>query len=332
MSSSIEIQPGQAILFVGSSTVEQDQWIKMRSSALAQAGPQANIAFEIMERVADASLPKSSFDGIYSNIFSPSVSVHTPAILSRYLSTLKAGGRLVVEEPIVLVSLSNTVCPVTRQQDELVSMLKLAGFVDVEASVQPVSDQQLAQFFQIWGATRVEQGVSRLTGKFGWAHVTAKKPAYEVGQKMTLRFGKKKESPTPTPTAAAKKSVWTLETDDTMEDDDALLDDDDLVKPSKESLSRPDDCELTDGKRKACKNCTCGRAEEEEAQVVSLELEDDMEDEIVEVDPTAKKVGGCGSCALGDAFRCSTCPYLGMPSFTPGQTVTLGGQFGMDDI
>ncbi|KAI9033926.1 cytokine-induced anti-apoptosis inhibitor 1, Fe-S biogenesis-domain-containing protein [Phycomyces nitens] len=331
--SSLQIQPGQAVLFVGSSTIEQDQWIKMRSAALAQAGPQANIGFEIIERVADAPLPKSSFDAIHSNIFSPSVSVHTPAILSRYLSALKAGGSLVLEEPIVLVSLSNTVCPVTRQEDELVSMLKLAGFVDVEATVQPVSDQQLAQFFQLWGATRVEQAVSRLTGKFGWARVTAKKPAYEVGQKISLRFNKKPtNTTTTTTTTTTKKSVWTLETDDTMEDDDALLDDEDLVKPSKESLARPDDCELTDGKRKACKNCTCGRAEEEEAQVVSLDLEDDMEDEIVEVDPTAKKVGGCGSCALGDAFRCSTCPYLGMPSFTPGQTVTLGGQFGMDDI
>ncbi|KAI7872322.1 cytokine-induced anti-apoptosis inhibitor 1, Fe-S biogenesis-domain-containing protein [Spinellus fusiger] len=320
----LTIQPEKSTLIVAASTVEQELWTKTKTAAVEQAGPNGSIAFELFERVADAPLPKSTYDTIHSNLLTPSVSVHAPAILSRYLSTLKAGGHLVLEEPIVLVSLDNTVCPVTRQQHELVSMLKLAGFVDVIATVETVSDQRLATFFTLWGATRVEQAVERLSGKFGWVHVEAKKPAYEVGQKMTLRFNK--------PAQAAKKAVWTMAEDDGLEDEDTLLDEDDLVKPSKASLTRPDDCELTDGKRKACKNCTCGRADEENAGIVSLDLEDDMEDEVVEVDPIAKKVGGCGSCALGDAFRCSTCPYMGMPAFNPGEKITLGGQFGMDDI
>ncbi|CAI4647750.1 CBM_collapsed_G0036570.mRNA.1.CDS.1 [Saccharomyces cerevisiae] len=64
-------------------------------------------------------------------------------------------------------------------------------------------------------------------------------------------------------------------------------------------------------KKKACKDCTC---------VVKF-----TEDELTEIDFTidGKKVGGCGSCSLGDAFRCSGCPYLGLPAFKPGQPINL---------
>lgn len=65
---------------------------------------------------------------------------------------------------------------------------------------------------------------------------------------------------------------------------------------------------------KACKNCSCGRKE----------LEDEMETEQLE---KLISQGGikseCGSCFLGDAFRCATCPYKGLPAFQPGDKIKL---------
>ncbi|XP_071573490.1 anamorsin homolog [Temnothorax nylanderi] len=86
-------------------------------------------------------------------------------------------------------------------------------------------------------------------------------------------------------------------------DEDELLDESELVKPDASSLKV---CATT-GKRKACKDCSCGLAEE-------LSGKDAPENAVK---------SSCGSCYLGDAFRCASCPYLGMPAFKPGEKVVL---------
>lgn len=90
-------------------------------------------------------------------------------------------------------------------------------------------------------------------------------------------------------------------TDDDMIDEDALLTDTSnlLAPPPAMSAAIKDDC----SGRKACDDCTCGRADEEKK---------------VEEKPAVKK-SSCGKCGLGDAFRCASCPYLGKPAFKPGE-------------
>nr|KAF6285420.1 cytokine induced apoptosis inhibitor 1 [Myotis myotis] len=91
-------------------------------------------------------------------------------------------------------------------------------------------------------------------------------------------------------------------------DSDELLDPEDLKKPDPASLRAPSCGEGK--KRKACKNCTCGLAEE-------------LEKENSRAQTSSQPKSACGNCYLGDAFRCASCPYLGMPAFKPGEQVLL---------
>lgn len=133
---------------------------------------------------------------------------------------------------------------------------------------------------------------------------TTEKPNYEIGSaaKLSLGGGANK---------AKVAAVWKLDMDDDQDeriDEDELLDEEDKVKPTAESLRV---CGTT-GKRKACKDCSCGLAEE---------LEAESKGAVAAAAATAKS--SCGSCYLGDAFRCATCPYLGMPAFKPGEKIQL---------
>ncbi|CAH2039488.1 unnamed protein product, partial [Iphiclides podalirius] len=127
---------------------------------------------------------------------------------------------------------------------------------------------------------------------------TAEKPQFEVGSKASLNLGSK---PAIWKLEDTVEEVWAGTNDDDIIDADQLLDEDDLKKPDKQSLRV---CATT-GKRKACADCSCGLVEELRG----------------ETKETPKS--SCGSCYLGDAFRCATCPYLGMPAFKPGEQVKL---------
>ncbi|XP_022163922.1 anamorsin homolog [Myzus persicae] len=136
-------------------------------------------------------------------------------------------------------------------------------------------------------------------------------PTYKVGSsdKVTLNTGAKENV----------ISAWKLEDNnsETISEDD-LLEADDLKKPDSSSLRV---CATTK-KAKACKDCSCGLAEELEAN----RLKDTPKPD------TSNAKSSCGSCYLGDAFRCASCPYLGMPAFKPGEKVQLAGNLLQDDF
>ncbi|TVY62288.1 Fe-S cluster assembly protein dre2 [Lachnellula suecica] len=119
------------------------------------------------------------------------------------------------------------------------------------------------------------------------------------------------------------------EDDDELIDEDTLLTEEDLNRP----VTIPPECAPRVGKRRrACKDCTCGLAEKIAAEDAATRTNADAQlktlklgaDDLAEVDFTVQgKVGSCGNCSLGDAFRCDGCPYIGMPAFKPGEEVRL---------
>ncbi|KAJ6412445.1 hypothetical protein OIU84_005489 [Salix udensis] len=139
----------------------------------------------------------------------------------------------------------------------------------------------------------------------GLSTVKAKKPSWNIGSSFALK--------------KSIKSPVKVQNDDYSDliDEDSLLTEEDLKKPQ---LPPVGDCEVGSAK-KACKNCTCGRAEEEEKVKLGLTM-----------DQLENPQSACGSCGLGDAFRCGTCPYKGLPPFKLGEKVSLSENFLLADI
>lgn len=93
----------------------------------------------------------------------------------------------------------------------------------------------------------------------------------------------------------------------------------------------------TTGKRKACKDCTCGLAEELNGKAEEQGIQKSSCGNVccTMFSNTRKKlflykfieiifiVCSLLQCYLGDAFRCASCPYLGMPAFKPGEKIVL---------
>ncbi|EJF61149.1 cytokine-induced anti-apoptosis inhibitor 1, Fe-S biogenesis-domain-containing protein [Dichomitus squalens] len=174
----------------------------------------------------------------------------------------------------------------------------------------------------------------------------AQKPAHTTGASTSIKTAsvaalplRRKADPAK---KASKKALWTLSAPATP-----TIDAESLLTPA--DRERPAACEPAvrgaPRRKKACKNCTCGLAEleaEELAQSKVVLLDGKVDGQAIEVSQAEKErlvaaaaaapkaTSSCGNCYLGDAFRCSSCPYRGLPAFKPGEKVEI--DLGMDDI
>lgn len=129
---------------------------------------------------------------------------------------------------------------------------------------------------------------------------------------------------------SSKKALWALSSAPGTPpiDPEALLTAADRARPV--PTCEPFAADGAPRRKKACKNCSCGLAEleaEELAQSKVVLLDGKVDGQAIEVDQAEKErllaavlaapkaTSSCGSCFLGDAFRCASCPYLGETDF-----------------
>ncbi|KXS21638.1 DUF689-domain-containing protein [Gonapodya prolifera JEL478] len=315
-------------LLVWSTQFSTDDVEKARSKLL-EAG--AKVQLELLERLEEAEISASAFDtavcGFLSELPPTSFHQHFPKLVK----ALAPSGNLYTREIAILDTTGAADGGAFHSLEALKSDMKLAGFVDLSvASTRPLTIENWKEHGTTGWTPEGLADLERIlkTHRVAVVDLVGRKPEYEVGatSKLKLNFSKKKsEQSNGTSQDVAKLTngahpTTNVTDDDELIDEEELLDEEDRSRPSKKDY----DCEPTNGKRKACKNCTCGLAEEEE-----------MED-----DPSVVRVEGgkelpkssCGNCYLGDAFRCSSCPYMGMPAFKPGEKISLAGVFANDDI
>ncbi|KAF8528816.1 cytokine-induced anti-apoptosis inhibitor 1, Fe-S biogenesis-domain-containing protein [Hysterangium stoloniferum] len=203
----------------------------------------------------------------------------------------------------------------------------------------PPSSQNITSDLTLAGFTVISNGDGA---------IIAQKPSFSPGASVSL---KKVSPPTAVPlprrngdpgSKDSKKALWTFTAPATPP-----IDPESLLTP--EDRARPAACSPVGAsgvrRKKACKGCTCGLAEleEEERRSGTIVLLDGTEggeakevtaserERLAAIAKTSvKATSSCGSCFLGDAFRCASCPYLGLPAFKPGEKVEI--DFDSDDI
>lgn len=272
------IDIGQHVLLLWGQNVNADSLKECVSKLRDGVGANGSVAVENISMLLKSSHAAEKFDIAFVGFLYREK--HSSEILGEIARILKPGGKLIIREPVSQSEQETSY----RSTEKLKSSLVLSGFINISDSKE-----------------------SSQNGPKETCEIHCFTPEFKFGSVAQLKLPQALGVPK---TNAEAAQVWTLSATDAL-DDVELLDSDQLL--DEEDLKIPDPSSLrvcgTTGKRKACKNCSCGLAEE-----------------LAERKPATEVKSSCGNCYLGDAFRCASCPYLGMPPFNPGEKVLLNQQ------
>ncbi|NWS67420.1 CPIN1 protein, partial [Crotophaga sulcirostris] len=295
------VAPGQHVAIIWDSSSSVEALKDLVDEVQALVGADNRVAVENINKLSQSAHKESSFDVVLSGMVRGSAAQHSAEVLAEIARILKPGGLLLLQEPVVTESGDNSRI---KTAAKLSTALTLSGLVEVKELQKEALTPEEAQ--------SVRDHLGYQGNDVRIVQIEGRKPNFEVGSSSQLRLSfAKKPGPSGKPSVdPATAKLWTLSANDMNDeemdllDSDELLDSEDLKKPDPSSLRAPSCKEM--GKKKACKNCTCGLAEELEQEKSS-----------------SQPKSACGNCYLGDAFRCASCPYLGMPAFKPGEKILL---------
>lgn len=298
------ISAGQAVAVVWDKSSPVEALKELVDKLHVLTGSEGRVSVENVNQLLQSAHKESSFDVILSGVVPGSSMLHSAEVLAEMARILRPGGCLFLKEPVETAVVNNSK---VRTASKLCSALTLSGLVEVKELQRESLSPEEAQC--------VQEHLGYTSDGLLSVQITGRKPDFEVGSSSQLRLSSaKKPSPAKPAVDPAVAKLWTLSANDMDDESTDLIDSDELLDA--EDLKKPDPASLRAAscgegkKRKACKNCTCGLAEE-------LEKEKSAQQK------SSQPKSACGNCYLGDAFRCASCPYLGMPAFKPGEKVLL---------